>query len=257
MTRKQLGLKAKLRSIYLWHRHIGVIAAILVLILATTGILINHSQTLAFNKNYIQSHWFLHWYNIHPPALGPSYALSGHTLSQIGERIYLDTTPVAQHTTALIGGIQQGQEIIIATTRQLIITTLQGELIEILDDSAGLPENIEAIGSHSPGGIILNSAGVSYRGQIGGFSWERVDGTAIPLQNNTITISADRQASIEADYMSHILTLERVLLDLHSGRILGELGTWLMDIAAILLILLSLSGSYLWWTQQHKHPKKK
>ncbi|NOX08679.1 MAG: hypothetical protein GXP22_04185 [Gammaproteobacteria bacterium] len=257
MTRKQAGLKVKLRSIYLWHRHIGGIAAILVLILAITGILINHSQTLEFNKNYIQSSGLLNWYNIHPPALGPSYALPEHSLSQLGEYIYLDTTPVTQHAAPLIGGIQQDEEIIIATRQQLIITTLQGELIEILDESSGLPENIEAIGSDHSGRIILKSAGVNYRGHIGDFTWERVDNLAPPSGNSPAAISDEMRTRIEDNYMNHILTVERVLLDLHSGRILGNAGIWLMDIAAILLILLSLSGSYLWWKQKQKHLKKK
>jgi uncharacterized iron-regulated membrane protein len=40
--------------------------------------------------------------------------------------------------------------------------------------------------------------------------------------------------------------VERVILDLHSGRFFGKLGPWLFDIAALLLILLSLSGAWIW-----------
>ncbi len=42
------------------------------------------------------------------------------------------------------------------------------------------------------------------------------------------------------------LPLERVLLDLHSGRILGEAGVWLVDAAALLFLLLAASGLWLW-----------
>jgi uncharacterized iron-regulated membrane protein len=42
------------------------------------------------------------------------------------------------------------------------------------------------------------------------------------------------------------LSLERVLLDLHSGRILGEAGVWLVDAAALLFLLLAGSGVWLW-----------
>jgi uncharacterized iron-regulated membrane protein len=37
-----------------------------------------------------------------------------------------------------------------------------------------------------------------------------------------------------------------VILDLHSGRLFGRIGVWLFDIAAILLILLALSGTLIW-----------
>jgi len=38
------------------------------------------------------------------------------------------------------------------------------------------------------------------------------------------------------------LTVERVLLDLHSGRILAAAGVWLMDVVAVCMIVLALSG---------------
>ena len=44
----------------------------------------------------------------------------------------------------------------------------------------------------------------------------------------------------------HGLPLERVLLDLHSGRIFGEAGVWLVDAAALLFLLLAGSGLWLW-----------
>lgn len=42
------------------------------------------------------------------------------------------------------------------------------------------------------------------------------------------------------------MPVSRVLLDIHTGRFLGKIGTWLMAIASILFLLLSLSGLYMW-----------
>ena len=47
---------------------------------------------------------------------------------------------------------------------------------------------------------------------------------------------------LEAAWRGRGLTVERLLLDLHSGRILGEAGPLLMDLVAVFLIVLSLSG---------------
>jgi len=47
-------------------------------------------------------------------------------------------------------------------------------------------------------------------------------------------------------FRGEVLPVERVLLDLHSGRFFGKIGPWLFDIAAALLILLSLTGSWIW-----------
>ena len=55
------------------------------------------------------------------------------------------------------------------------------------------------------------------------------------------------------------LPLERVMLDIHSGRLLGRYGPFLVDGAAFILLLLSLSGIWIqWrsWRQKHRHPHK-
>jgi len=43
------------------------------------------------------------------------------------------------------------------------------------------------------------------------------------------------------------ISWERLLLDLHAGRFLGPLAAWFSDIMASLIIILSLSGIWLWW----------
>ena len=61
----------------------------------------------------------------------------------------------------------------------------------------------------------------------------------------------------EADYANEILTLDKVVLDIHTGRFFGSAGEWLMDIAAIALLLLSASGLYMWYRKPERKKKKK
>ena len=58
-------------------------------------------------------------------------------------------------------------------------------------------------------------------------------------------------------YRGKGLKLERVILDLHSGRIFGEYGVYLMDAAAIALLWLSLSGLWVWNSRRRKMRKKR
>mgnify|MGYP006981145103 CR=1 FL=1 len=70
-----------------------------------------------------------------------------------------------------------------------------------------------------------------------------------PIEPNWITpIKASEKTTenVELVYRSQFLTLERIILDAHSGRIFGLFGVLFMDAVAILLILLSLSGVYIW-----------
>lgn len=40
--------------------------------------------------------------------------------------------------------------------------------------------------------------------------------------------------------------MERVILDLHSGRLLGNYGVYFSDIVALLMVFLAGSGLWLW-----------
>ena len=62
-----------------------------------------------------------------------------------------------------------------------------------------------------------------------------------------MVISPELNRKILARYRGHGLPLERVLLDLHSGRILGKWGVWLIDVVAILLFVLAITGSWMWF----------
>jgi uncharacterized iron-regulated membrane protein len=64
--------------------------------------------------------------------------------------------------------------------------------------------------------------------------------------------------ALQAAYRGTGLPVERVLLDLHSGRILGRAGVYLVDAAAILFLLLAISGVWLWTRRRasvkaHRH----
>ena len=78
-------------------------------------------------------------------------------------------------------------------------------------------------------------------------SWERRDGNktditwAIPASTDT-----HLKKMLQYHYRGEVLPVERVLLDLHSGRFFGPLGPWLIDASAVLLVFLSLTGSWMW-----------
>jgi len=51
---------------------------------------------------------------------------------------------------------------------------------------------------------------------------------------------------LQRHFRGEVLPVERVLLDLHSGRFFGRFGPWIFDTIAVLLILLALSGTWIW-----------
>jgi len=47
------------------------------------------------------------------------------------------------------------------------------------------------------------------------------------------------------------------LLDLHSGRVLGASGIYLMDLAAVAMLLLAASGAWLWFQRRLQHHSRR
>jgi len=257
MTRHKKKPLIQLRSLYLWHRYAGISSALLILILAISGLLLNHTTNLNLNRNFVNNEWLLDWYEIEPPQRALSYATERHTVTLIEDKLYLDKKSINGHFESLAGAIELQNIIIIAVDTQLLLFTADGELIERFNEINGKRVLIGAIGKIAQQPVIqtddflLSDMDFSKwqsasKNEILKISWSYP--TRLPNK---------LRRALEYDYRSNILTLERIMLDLHSGRILGNNGIYLMDAAAIMLILLSLSGSYIWLQQLRKRRQHK
>lgn len=52
------------------------------------------------------------------------------------------------------------------------------------------------------------------------------------------------------------ITVQQVLLDLHSGRFLGTYGEWFVDLMAAMLAALSLIGGWLFLMPRHRRERR-
>jgi hypothetical protein len=66
-------------------------------------------------------------------------------------------------------------------------------------------------------------------------------------------LTAERLESLGLLYRGRGLSLERLLLDLHSGRVFPRTSPWLLDMVGIGLVALSLFGLLLWWRRRHRY----
>jgi hypothetical protein len=75
--------------------------------------------------------------------------------------------------------------------------------------------------------------------------WRPEDATAIAWSAPS-QLSAAALKTISRQFRGSGLTLERVILDIHAGRVFGSAGRWLADAAASVFILLALTGIWMW-----------
>ncbi len=248
MTRHRRHPRIKLRSFYVWHRYLGVSAAVFVLVLAASGLALNHTETLRLDERYVGSRALLAWYGIAAPEPDGSYAAGGHLITHVGERLFLDTTPLPGEFRELTGVVAAPGLLVVVADGDALLLTPEGELIERLSGEDGVPAGIQAVGMNpNRDGVVVRASHGLYRPDAELLSWSHtgLDAGAVSWSQPVPTPPA-LAAEIKRAYLGRTLPLERVILDLHSGRILGAWGPWAMDTAAAVLLLLALSGSWMW-----------
>ncbi|HHJ18181.1 MAG TPA: hypothetical protein ENJ80_15985 [Gammaproteobacteria bacterium] len=237
----------KLRSFYVWHRYMGVSAALFTLVIAVTGILLNHTEDFQFDSRHIRADWILDWYGIEAPQDMKSFRVGERHITLMGEHLYLNRKEIEGSYRDLVGVLQKSDMFIIAVSDNILLLTQRGELIERLQGKDGIPAGILQVGLDENGTVVVRTSLDRYQPDNDFLRWSR-------YEDNTTTVhwvqpeplEPRLKSSLQQHFRGEVLPVERVLLDLHSGRFFGRPGPWLFDIAALLLILLSLSGTWIW-----------
>ena len=253
MTRKHhRHQRSKWRSLYVWHRYLGLTAALLMLLIATTGLLLNHTEELMLDERYTTSEPLLNLYGIE--ISNPSGFPAGHHwISLIDQQLFFDTSRQETSIQILTGAVQLQNIVVVASQTEIHLFTSEGELIEALDEASGIPQSISALGISSTNQVIMRSNKKLYA-----LSEELTEAQSTEHDENIIWSSAeelpsDIQQHISQKALATALPVERVLLDLHSGRLFGSAGVYAFDLFAIIFIFLSISGSTIWFKQHLKY----
>lgn len=242
-------IRASLTAFATWHRRLGIAAALLVGWLAVSGVLLNHTDAIGLDDRHTRAGWLLDWYGIDAPGEITGFHIGEHWLTQVGERIYFDDRPLPGEHRHLSGAVYLDGEIAAVTAENILLLTRDGRLAEALGAVHGVPRGIEQVGVQD-GRLVVRTPQGLYAAATGMVQWR----AATPQDTDWARpgeVPNDLRARLSADYRARVLTLERVLLDLHSGRLLGPVGVVLMDLAAVALLLLAGTGVWMWFMRNN------
>jgi hypothetical protein len=241
-----------IRHLREWHRKLGIIAAFFIIFLSITGVALNHTTTLALAHKPIRNLWLLDHYGIAPPNDIRFYQHSllkvTNNLVWLNDKLLFESAADIISAGAISTRVTSDTSIemfIIASKNQLFLYNHQGELLDQLGVEAGTPEGIEALSISNDRVVVKTSTGY-YQSDSDFLAWQAVLPLKEPLWINAEPVSEQKKQQVALAYRSQFLTLERIMLDAHSGRIFGLFGVLFMDAVAVLLVLLSLSGIYIW-----------
>lgn len=239
------------------HRQLGMALAFFIIFLSITGILINHGNSLQLDKTKVSLSWLHDHYNISAPEHFDKYAIT--ELAHIvvaGKQVWLDEQLLFTSQYEVNSAGKWLQFIIITTTNSLHLYNSVGELVDVMDTSAGLPQGILQLAVNNSQISLRTDNGI-YQSNDELYSWQLTahksseKNITSPVNNwfNTTKLTDQEKQFYQQKYRSQILTWERIILDLHSGRFFANMGVLFMDLVALFLILLSLTGIYIWVRQ--------
>lgn len=239
-----------MKRVIKWHRYLGLLLGAFLINLAVTGILLNHTDDLQLVDTPVQNDLLLGYYGIPEPTLENVFESGQHRISETSEAVYLDGYEVPLQKP-VVGITARGDLIFVASSNQLDILTTEGEAV----DSLTSPETLTRIGNLD-GEVVLEtskpSAGTHATFKISDDLTSFISLPSTQLDDTRIRWSSAAQLNArEQERIMNALPrpgipVERVVQDLHSGRIFGRAGQWLFDAVAILMITLVLSGFGLW-----------
>lgn len=219
--------------------------AFFVVLLALSGILINHSHSLGWDKAPVRFPWLIHYYGINLPPIDSGYSIASHWVTRVGETLYWNNAPIAPCTKPLLGVVGIDAMIAAQCGNGLVLLTDAGQFIETL---LGQPEPVENIGHDGVQLMARGSSGL-YRVDLDSGDWISAPSNDSVSWSRPQALPAEIQQALEQNNIAPDLTWERVLLDLHSGRFFGNVGTLFIDLLGALLILSAISGWWVWRTR--------
>lgn len=238
-----------------WHRRIGIFAASIAIYLSVTGLMLNHSHDIGLDNSRLSNTVILKLYGIKPPA-GKHTGTPQHTVDKLGDTVFLDGRIIGQYSAELAGAVELDSLPVIALRDSLLLLTAEGEIVETLTVSSGLPGQIARIGK-SGARLLIQSGQQIYASDSELLNWQAV--TDLPQSTSWATLaamSAESQSRLNKQLPAYGPSWERLLQDLHSGRFFKLPGTLLIDLTGIIILLLSISG-IVSFSLRHKAKRRK
>jgi len=228
---------------------------VVLVFLSFTGILLNHSPAAGLSKRILSSEWLLDWYGFETVALS-GFKVGKQWISHPGHReLYIDGQPVAACAPPLLSAARTDSFLIALCKDELVILSFNGELVEKINMLSGLPEyttnmkyfnNTLFIQSHNK---ILS-----------------LDPDTLKVKPSELIIESwPLPSSLPSTIIEKLkqnsqlpgISLETVILDLHSGRFFGGAGVLFVDFMGLLTVFLAMTGTYVWLMKRRKRYTKR
>ena len=256
----QRNFTATLRE---WHKRAGLFAFLFLGWLGFSGILLNEASDLNLNARRVDWSWLMAIYGLHaePPRSG--LGAGGHWLAQAGDNTVLDGKPLAQGIANPLGFVAAPEPgsanklmLYVAAADSVVLLRPDGSKVDELR-MPPLPvaavRRIGVIEGH-PASIAIQGGDSAYQSDDEGESWKPVPAAAVSWSAPQ-PLPPEQRKPLER-YSRPSVSAQQMLVDLHSGRLFGRFGTYVIDAVGLAALLLATSGVWMMWRTSNARRKQ-
>jgi hypothetical protein len=225
-----------------WHRRMGAVAGIFVLWLAVSGIALNHSADLGLDHMPVSPPWLMRIYGLHSVTPDRGFRSATHWMIGTDSRTVIDGRPLPNVIPQPLGLVAANDLLFAANASSIVVLDTRGQLVDTLQGSDLPLSSIRRIGQGDGVAVIADMQDHRFASR-DGLNWMRYGGNVSWAMSETLPTAVTKRA---APYFRPQLPLERILLDAHSGRIIGRFGPFLVDAVGVVFMLIALSGFWIY-----------
>src|SRR5258705_2564180 len=123
------------RTLRRWHARIGFGALIFFVLIAVTGVALNHGAALGLDSRQVHSKWLARWYDIRQEQPPQAYRTASHLLVAANGRWLLDGSAVGEKMPHPLGLVEIGDLIVVGRESSLHGYRADAALVDRLDRS--------------------------------------------------------------------------------------------------------------------------
>lgn len=236
--------RARRRVRLAWHRRVGLAFGLVFVFVAISGIALNHSVGLDLQHRPIEADWLYRWYGMQPAGEPVGYALSGDTLAVgLAGSLYLGDRALT-NLDDLRGAASLAAVNVAAGSRELVLFTTEGEIVERLDTAALPPGEVRSLALTNDQRLLLNTTAGRYVFDRDLVSWTSAANEPATDALQPVPVPDELRQRIIRGYRGDGLTVYRIVLDMHSGRFFGRAGIAVVDLSALAMVFLTITGAW-------------
>lgn len=223
-----------------WHRWLGLFAALPLLWLSVTGLLLNHIVDLGLNDKRVSAEWVLKRYHQLPEGKPVAFMANERLVAEWDGALYLDGKFLEGFEGELVGAVGVKDKLVIATKESVGVFDGSDAMAIELDElslpvlplqGVAVAENVLLVKSDS-GWSSFSDDFLLFE------EWnDSAEAVTFHLLNDEEL--GDLESAITS---SRSMPMDRVIGDAHSGKLFGWPGWLIMDLTALGAIILTILG---------------